>query len=93
MAQTEEKIVKIVDESTHTRGASVEQVGSQGALIVKAVGQEGDLPTSGNNPTITITYTGGIMTKLTKVIGTTSYEKSFTWTNGVLTNISAWSEV
>ena len=41
---TEEKIVKIIDESVHTRGASVEQVGSQGALIVKDVGTP-SLPT------------------------------------------------
>lgn len=37
MAQPEEKIVKIVDTTTHTRGASVEQIGSQGALAVKMV--------------------------------------------------------
>lgn len=34
---TEDKIVKIVDTTTHSRGASVEQVDSQGALVVKAV--------------------------------------------------------
>jgi hypothetical protein len=40
MSQTEEKIVKIIDADTHTRGASVEQVGSQGALIVKTAGAD-----------------------------------------------------
>lgn len=35
---TEEKIVKIVDATIHSRGASVEQVGDQGALITKVVG-------------------------------------------------------
>jgi hypothetical protein len=33
----EEKIVKIIDETVHTRGASVEQVGAQGALVTKVV--------------------------------------------------------
>ena len=35
MSITEDKIVKIVDTSTHSRGVSVEQIGSQGALITK----------------------------------------------------------
>jgi len=37
MSMPEEKIVKIIDETVHSRGASVEQVGTQGALIVKQV--------------------------------------------------------
>lgn len=35
---TEEKLVKIVDKDIHTRGVSVEQIDSQGALIVKNIG-------------------------------------------------------
>jgi len=45
---TEEKIVKIVDETTHTRGASVERVALQGALIVKAVGTTVTLDPTGS---------------------------------------------
>lgn len=35
---TEDKIVKIIDKDTHSRGLSIEQVGEQGALIAKVVG-------------------------------------------------------
>lgn len=49
MSITEDKIVKIIDESVHTRGASVEQVGTQGALIVKdSTLQVEDSSTSGD---------------------------------------------
>jgi len=37
---TEAKITKLVDTTTHTRGASVEQIGSQGALVVKLGGAD-----------------------------------------------------
>jgi len=59
MAKPEEKIVKIIDESVHTRGASVEQVGSHGALVVTAVGGDSEtlpgivVPSSDE---ITVTY-------------------------------------
>jgi len=97
MAQTEEKLVKIIDESTHTRGASVEQVGDQGALIVKAIDStfsfESPLPTEGQNPSLVLTYDSGNVSTITKTIGGVSYIKTLTYTDGVLTNISAWSEV
>lgn len=54
----EEKIVKIVDTTTHTRGASVEQVDSQGALIVKAV--DTTVSVTGSGPTDKKFYTNHI---------------------------------
>lgn len=50
---TEEKIIKIVDATVATRQASVEQVGSQGALVVKSV--SGTF-VSENYDTVNVTY-------------------------------------
>lgn len=55
MSNPEEKIVKIIDESVHTRGASVEQVESQGALIVKAVDTTVGIDTTGLATDATLT--------------------------------------
>ena len=59
----EEKIVKIIDETVHTRGASVEQVGTQGALIVKDLGgtTTSTIPGLGVPPcdAITVAYPDG----------------------------------
>lgn len=46
-----------------------------------------------NNPSAVYTYTDGNLTKITKTIGETSYEKTFTYTGDDLTGSSAWSEV
>ena len=46
-----------------------------------------------NNPSAVYEYTSGNLTKITKTIGSTSYEKTFTYTDGALTGSSAWSEV
>jgi len=87
MAQTEEKIVKIIDESVHTRGASVEQVGSQGALIVKDVSGGG----STENASLVLAYdVDGNLSTITKTVDTIVSVKTLTYTNGVLTNISVW---
>lgn len=97
MSMPEEKIVKIVDESLHSRGVSVEQVSSQGALIVKAVdttvSTSQPLPIEGQNPSLVLAYDSGNVSTITKTIGTESYRKTLTWTDGVLTNISVWEEV
>lgn len=91
---TEAKIIKLIDSAVHTRAASVEQVGSQGALIVKAVGITPSTPVDvSTNSSLTLGYTDGSLTTLTKVIDSTSYTKTLTYTEGVLTNISAWVEV
>ena len=59
-------------------------------------------PVSGNlerptgiqgNASITLAYdVDGNIETLTKTISGTSYEKTFTWTDGSLTGISTWSE-
>jgi len=63
MAVVEDKIIKIVDESTHTRGASVEQVSTQGALIVKDLSGQSvsSIPGLGVPPSdyIAVTYPDG----------------------------------
>ena len=59
--------------------------------IITAIG--GVLPTSGNNPSHAFTVTNGQITKITKTINGTSYEADITWTSGVITNISSWSEI
>lgn len=88
MAQTEEKIVKIVDESVHSRGVSVEQVGSQGALIVKNVGDNGSTV---ENASLVLTYDmNGNISTITKTVGTTVSVKTLTYTEGVLTSVSEW---
>lgn len=46
-----------------------------------------------SNASLVLTYTAGNLTKVTKTIGTTSYEKTLTWTDGALTAVSAWSAV
>jgi len=33
------------------------------------------------------------LTTVTKTVGTTSYQKTLTWADGVLTAVSVWSEV
>lgn len=90
MAQTEEKIVKIVDADVHTRGASVEQVGSQGALIVKDVSGGG----SAENASLVLEYDdNGNVSTITKTVNGVVTVKTLTYTDGVLTNVSAWEEV
>lgn len=37
------------------------------------------------------TYTDGNVTKIEKTIGTKTYTKTLTWTDGVCTAVSAWS--
>ena len=44
MAITEEKIVKLVDESVHSRGATIEQLSSFGALAIFIVAEDVDDP-------------------------------------------------
>lgn len=48
------------------------------------------LPTDGNNYPITLIYTDGNLTSITKTIGTDSYTKTLTYVDGVLSEVSAW---
>jgi hypothetical protein len=45
------------------------------------------------NESLVLEYTGSNLTKVTKTIGSTSYEKTLSYTDGKLTGVSAWSEV
>ena len=45
------------------------------------------------NPSLSLTYTAGDLTKIEKTIGAVTYEKTLTWTDGVLTAVSSWSVV
>ncbi len=49
--------------------------------------------TSKLNESIVLTYTGEILTKITKIIGVKHYEKTLTYDGDNLTGISSWSEV
>jgi len=51
------------------------------------------LPTEGNNPSLTLEYTGDNLTKLIKTIDGTDYEKTLSYTGSNLTGVSAWTEV
>jgi len=90
MALPEEKIIKIVDTTIHSRGVSVEQVGSLGALITKIISTPVDTDKNGS---LVLGYTDGNLTSLTKTIGSVSYVKTLSYTDGALTNVSVWSEV
>ena len=90
MALPEEKIIKIVDTTIHSRGVSVEQVGSLGALITKTISTPVDTDKNGS---LVLGYTDGNLTSLTKTIGSVSYVKTLSYTDGALTNVSVWSEV
>lgn len=52
------------------------------------------LPTTGQNPSLTLEYTSGNLTKLTKTINSVSYERNFSY-DGLdnLTNISGYEKV
>lgn len=44
------------------------------------------------NPSLALTWNAdGTLATLAKTIGATTYTKTFTWTDGVLTGVSAWS--
>jgi len=87
MAIPEDKIIKIIDRDVHTRGVSVEQVGSQGALITKSVNDLLD-----NNNPLVLGYTSDVLTTLTKTVDGTDYVKTLTYTDGNLTGVSIWEE-
>lgn len=91
MAQTEEKLVKIVDTTMHSRGASVIQEGDYGALVVKDVSGGSS---SAENASLVLGYDdNGNVSTITKTVGVVVSTKTLTYTEGVLTNVSAWEEV
>jgi hypothetical protein len=66
-----------------------------GQIVINPDGSNiGDtIPTEGNNPALVLGYTGATLTTLDKVINGTTYRKTFTYDNGVLTQVSAWVKV
>lgn len=88
MAQTEEKLVKIVDTTMHSRGASVIQEGDYGALVVKDVSGGSS---SAENASLVLEYDNdGNLETITKTVGSEVSVKTLTYTDGVLTGVSAW---
>lgn len=88
---TEQLITKIVDSTTPTVEASVEQIGSQGALIVKDVSGGSS---STENASLVLEYDdNGNVSTITKTVNGVVTVKTLTYTDGVLTNVSAWEEV
>jgi hypothetical protein len=63
------------------------------ALDTWVPSDENPAPTSGNNPSIVLSYdVNGNLTGVAKTIGTTTYNKTLTYNaSNVLTNISSWS--
>jgi hypothetical protein len=47
---------------------------------------------SNTNGSLTLAYTDGVLTSITKTIGSDSYVKTLSYTDGVLTGVSAWVE-
>jgi len=96
MANTEEKIVKIIDESVHTRGASVIQDGSYGALAVKNI-ESAPTDVSQKNASYSLSNTNDIVdstTYLTKTIDGAIYRRTLTYnSDGDLLGVTSWEEV
>ena len=96
MAQTEEKIVKIVDTDVHTRGASVVQEGSYGALVVRSIESE---PTSTTqlNASYTLSNEDNIIAStmyLTKTIDGIDYRRGLRYNSeGDLLEITSWEKI
>jgi len=96
VAQTEEKIVKIVDTDVHTRGASVVQEGSYGALVVRSIESE---PTSATqlNASYTLSNEDNIVAStmyLTKTIDGIDYRRELRYNSeGDLLEITSWEKI
>jgi len=96
VAQTEEKIVKIVDTDVHTRGASVVQEGSYGALVVRSIESS---PTSATqlNPSYTLSNEDNIIAStmyLTKTIDGIDYRRELRYNSeGDLLEITSWEKI
>ena len=79
----------VTEWSEHGRVGNVST--GQGFKYVAPI--DGAAPIVGNNPSIALGYTDGLLTTVTKTIGGTDYQKTLSYTDGVLTNVSAWSEI
>lgn len=87
---TEQLITKLVDGVVPSIQATVEQVDLQNALIVKNVGDSGSVV---ENASLVLGYDlDGNLETITKTVGSEVSVKTLTYTDGVLTNVSAWEE-
>lgn len=87
---TEQLITKLVDGAVPSIQATVEQVDLQNALIVKNVGDSGSVV---ENASLVLGYDlDGNLETITKTVGSEVSVKTLTYTDGILTNISAWVE-
>lgn len=87
---TEQLITKLVDGVVPSIQATVEQVDLQNALIVKNVGDSGSVV---ENASLVLGYDlDGNLETITKTVGGVVTVKTLTYTEGVLTNVSAWEE-
>ena len=87
---TEQLITKLVDGVVPSIQATVEQVDLQNALIVKNVGDSGSTT---ENASLVLAYDAdGNIETITKTVGTTVSVKTLTYTDSVLTGVSAWVE-
>ena len=87
---TEQLITKLVDGVVPSIQATVEQVDLQNALIVKNVGDSGSTT---ENASLVLAYdVDGNISTITKTVDTTVSVKTLTYTDGVLTEVSAWVE-
>lgn len=85
---TEQLITKLVDGAVSSIQATVEQVDLQNALIVKNVGDSGSVV---ENASLVLGYDlDGNLETITKTVGSEVSVKTLTYTDGVLTGVSAW---
>lgn len=85
---TEQLITKLVDGAVPSIQATVEQVDLQNALIVKNVGDSGSVV---ENASLVLGYDlDGNLETITKTVGSEVSVKTLTYTDGVLTGVSAW---
>lgn len=93
---TEEKIVKIVDTTVHTRGASVEQVGTKGALVVASATVTPTDSLSGNSSYAlsNVNDVAASTVYVTKTMDAVQYRRTLTYnSDGNLIGVSSWEEI
>ena len=64
-----------------------------GDPVVAVTTIDGSLPTTGNNPSLVLGYTGDNLTTIDKTIDGTTYRKTLTYSGSTLTEVSSWVEV
>lgn len=83
------KAGSVIDLSEHGRVGNTSS--GQGFKFVSDI--DATIPTEGNNPSITLGYTGDNLTTITKTINGVQYQKTLTYSGSNLTAVSAWVEL